>query len=189
MSSKAQRICQAEVFPVVVAAKRTWSKNHQSEQYCGLLTVSSVCFGLILCRNSELLLVVNAQLEVQIQALNWYSRAPSTSNPGDAPSRLEYAELDLKGHARCQPCYGLHESVGGNGGGRRKAIDASLTPQCPLEKHPASVLISYHIVLHFTAWVFGYGFDVLFGCLVCFTRLNNVVAGACRGGCARWTDY
>ena len=52
-------------------------------------------------QKSEQLLVVNAQLEVQIQALNWYSRAPSTSNPGDAPCRLEFAEVDLKGHARC----------------------------------------------------------------------------------------
>ena len=53
------------------------------------------------------LLSINAKLDVGLQFLNWYSRVPSKSNPGDAPSRLEFSDLDDQGYVRCKPCYSL----------------------------------------------------------------------------------
>ena len=58
--------------------------------------------------NYELLTII-AAMDVALQSLNWYSRVPSKSNPGDAPSRFEVAQLDAQGYVRCKPCYSLHE--------------------------------------------------------------------------------
>ena len=55
------------------------------------------------------LLVLNAKLDVSTQSMNWYARVPSLSNPGDAPSRLEFEVLDTAGYTRCKPSYSLHE--------------------------------------------------------------------------------
>ena len=55
------------------------------------------------------LLVINAEMDVLTQSMNWYARVPSPSNPGDAPSRLEFQTLDTAGYTRCKPCYSLHE--------------------------------------------------------------------------------
>jgi hypothetical protein len=50
------------------------------------------------------LLVRNAELDVWMQTMNWYSRVPSKSNVSDDPSRLCFTELDRKGYTRCEPC-------------------------------------------------------------------------------------
>ena len=51
------------------------------------------------------LLVLNAELDVKLQSLNWYSRVPSKSNLSDSPSRMDFSELAAKGFQRCQPNY------------------------------------------------------------------------------------
>lgn len=109
---KTQLIGQAEIFPVLVA-KKTWKKNLEGRPVLWFLDNSSAQAALVRSFSPVLdnyeLLTINAVIDVALQSLNWYSRVPSKSNPGDAPSRLEFAKLDDQGYVRCEPCYSLHE--------------------------------------------------------------------------------
>ena len=114
-AGKSQLICQAEIFPMIVA-KRTWSKEIRGRSILWFVDNSSAQSSLVrsyspVAENYDLL-VLNADLDVRLQTLNWYARVPSRSNPGDAPSRLEFESLDKNGYARCMPCYDLHDRVG-----------------------------------------------------------------------------
>ena len=111
-SGKTQLICQAEFFPVLVS-KLTWIKEISGRAALWFVDNSSAQSALIrsfspVFDNYELL-VINAELDVLTQSMNWYARVPSPSNPGDAPSRLEFQALDTAGYTRCKPCYSLHE--------------------------------------------------------------------------------
>ena len=61
------------------------------------------CFSPVI-ENFELLLI-NAELDVGLQSLNWYSRVPSKSNIGDSPLRLQFTNLEASGFTRCRPLY------------------------------------------------------------------------------------
>ena len=109
---KSQLIGQAEIFPTLVS-KRTWRCNLELRPVLWFVDNSSAQAALVRSfspawENYELL-TINSVLGVALQSLNWYSRVPSKSNPGDAPSRLEFSQLDAQGYVRCKPCYSLHE--------------------------------------------------------------------------------
>jgi len=111
-SGKTQLICQAEIFPVLVS-KLTWIREIAGRAVLWFIDNSSAQSTLIrsfspVFDNYELL-VINAEMDVLTQSMNWYARVPSPSNPGDAPSRLEFQTLDTAGYTRCKPCYSLHE--------------------------------------------------------------------------------
>ena len=113
-SGKSQLICQAEIFPVVVA-KRTWSREFRDRAVIWFVDNSPAQSAMVrsyspVAENYELL-VINASLDIALQSLNWYARVPSKSNPGDAPSRLEFESLNETGYTRCKPCYDLHDQV------------------------------------------------------------------------------
>jgi hypothetical protein len=106
-SGRVQLICQAEIFPVVVA-KLTWSEILSHRAVLWFIDNNSAQAALVrsfspVTDNYELL-VRNAELDVWMQTMNWYSRVPSKSNVGDDPSRLCFTELDRKGYTRCEPC-------------------------------------------------------------------------------------
>jgi len=136
-SGKTQLIGQAEIFPVLVS-KLTWIKEISGRAVLWFVDNSSAQSALIrsfspVFDNYELL-VINAELDVLTQSLNWYARVPSPSNPGDAPSRLEFQALDTAGYTRCKPCYSLHEidKMGverREGKARTQTDEGSLTPQ------------------------------------------------------------
>ncbi|CAL1128793.1 unnamed protein product [Cladocopium goreaui] len=43
------------------------------------------------------------KLDVELQAMHWYTRVPSKSNLSDDPSRLQFSELEAKGFKRGKP--------------------------------------------------------------------------------------
>ena len=107
-SGRVQLICQAEIFPVVVA-KQTWPGVLSHRAVLWFIDNNSAQAALVrsyspVTDNYELL-VRNAELDVCMQTMNWYSRVPSKSNISDDPSRLCFTELDRSGYTRCEPCY------------------------------------------------------------------------------------
>ena len=104
---KRQVISQTELFPVLVA-KETWHSTLAGRSVLWFLDNESAKMAII--RNFSavidnfVLLQTNAQLDVQSQMRNWYSRVPSKSNPSDAASRLEFG--DYSGSIRSEPLYG-----------------------------------------------------------------------------------
>ena len=103
-------ICQAELFPVLVA-KRTWMTLLSGRAVLWFIDTNSSLAAIIrsyspVFDNYELL-VVNSKLDVQLQALHWYSRVPSKSNLADDPSRLNFEDLLNQGFIQCKPCYDL----------------------------------------------------------------------------------
>ena len=106
-SGRTQVICQAEIFPVVVA-KQTWCDALYQRAVLWFIDNNSAQAALVrsyspVTDNYDLL-VRNAELDVCLQTMNWYSRVPSKSNISDDPSRLCFSELDRKGYTRCEPC-------------------------------------------------------------------------------------
>ena len=105
-----QLICQAELFPVLVA-KRTWQSMLADRSVLWFIDNNSSLAVIIRSYSPVLdnfeLLVINAKLDVELQALHWYSRVPSQSNLGDDPSRLKFSFLEQHGFKRCLPCYDL----------------------------------------------------------------------------------
>ena len=107
---KKQLICQAELFPVLVA-KNTWSHLISGRAVLWFIDNNSSLAAVIrsyspVLENYELL-VINARLDVELQAMHWYTRVPSKSNLSDDPSRLQFSELEAKGFKRCSPRYDL----------------------------------------------------------------------------------
>jgi hypothetical protein len=105
---KKQLICQAEIFPILVA-KSTWPHIISCRAVLWFVDNNSALAAVIrsfspIVENFELL-VLNAELDVKLQSLNWYSRVPSKSNLSDSPSRMDFSELAAKGFQRCQPIY------------------------------------------------------------------------------------
>ena len=105
---KKQLICQAEIFPILVA-KSTWPQLISCRAVLWFVDNNSALAAVIrsfspIVENFELL-VLNAELDVKLQSLNWYSRVPSKSNLSDSPSRMDFSELAAKGFQRCQPNY------------------------------------------------------------------------------------
>eukprot|EP00435_Cladocopium_sp_Y103_P017790 s259_g4.t1 len=105
---KRQLICQAELFPILVA-KTTWEDQLKGRPILWFIDNNSALSAMIrsfsaIFENYELL-VINAGLDVKLQCMNWYSRVPSKSNLSDEPSRLLFQNLESKGFVRCQPQY------------------------------------------------------------------------------------
>ena len=105
---KKQLICQAEIFPILVA-KTTWEPLLSCRAVLWFVDNNSAQAAVIrsfspVVENFELLLI-NANLDVKLQRLNWYSRVPSKSNLSDSPSRMDFDELTAKGFRRCQLVY------------------------------------------------------------------------------------
>ena len=105
---KKQLICQAEIFPIL-SAKMTWKALLKNRAVLWFIDNNSALSALIrsfspVVENFELLMC-NAELDVELQSLNLYSRVPSKSNIGDSPSRLQFEDLYAKGFTRCQPLY------------------------------------------------------------------------------------
>ena len=78
-SGRVQLICQAEIFPVVVA-KLTWSEILSHRAVLWFIDNNSAQAALVrsfspVTDNYELL-VRNAELDVWMQTMNWYSRVP-----------------------------------------------------------------------------------------------------------------
>ena len=114
-SGKRQLICQAELFPLLVA-KATWFEilQHRSIMWFidnnAALSAAIRAFSPVL-ENYELL-VLNSQLDVQLQSLHWYSRVPSKSNLSDEASRLKFESLRSEGFLRCKPQYEFLTMIG-----------------------------------------------------------------------------
>jgi len=107
---KKQLICQAELFPIIIA-KNTWRDLLCGRAILWFIDNNSSLAAVIrsyspVLENYEML-VINAWLDVELQALHWYSRVPSKSNLSDDPSRLQFSELEAKGFKRCSPLYDL----------------------------------------------------------------------------------
>ena len=95
-------------FPQSSLWRRPGTMSLLSDPCCGLWTTALRRLALVrsfspVFDNYELL-SINATLDVGLQSLNWYSRVPSKSNPGDAPSRLEFSDLDGQGYEGVSPC-------------------------------------------------------------------------------------
>jgi hypothetical protein len=111
-SGKRQVIAQAEIFPVLVS-KDTWKDHLFGRSILWFLDNDAARAALI--RNFSpvmdnfFLLQLNAKMDTSIQARNWYNRVPSTSNPSDDASRLEFGTY--RNSEQCRPCYStvLHE--------------------------------------------------------------------------------
>ena len=108
---KKQLICQAEIFPVIVA-KWTWRHLLAGRSVLWFIDNNSALASVIRAYSPVLenfnLLRLNARLDVEIQCLNWYSRVPSKSNLSDDPSRLQFSMLEQYGFKRCTPIYDPH---------------------------------------------------------------------------------
>ena len=107
-----QLICQAELFPVLIA-KNTWKSFLRGRSILWFIDNNSSLAAIIRSYSPVLdsfeMLVINARLDVELQCLHWYSRVPSLSNLSDDPSRLKFDELKKHGFRRCLPCYNLTE--------------------------------------------------------------------------------
>lgn len=105
---KRQLICQAEIFPILVC-KATWAKYLSGRAILWFIDNNAALSAVIRSFSAVLenfeLLMINANLDVRLQCLNWYSRVPSRSNLSDDPSRLCFGDLEAKGFVRCQPSY------------------------------------------------------------------------------------
>ena len=122
-AGRVQLICQAEIFPVIVA-KQTWPEVLSHRAVLWFIDNNSAQAALVrsyspVTDNYELL-VRNAELDVSMQTMNWYSRVPSKSNISDDPSRLCFTELDNKGYTGCKPCCDFTKVQLQKGGGRRE---------------------------------------------------------------------
>ena len=99
-------IAQAELFPILVA-KASWESHLFGRSVLWFLDNDSARAALI--RNflpvldNFHLLQLNARMDIQIQARQWYNRVPSKSNPADEASRLEFGSY--RSAEQCQPCY------------------------------------------------------------------------------------
>ena len=107
---KKQLICQAKLFPIIVA-KNTWHELLYGRALLWFIDNNSSLAAVIrsyspVLENYEML-VINARMDVELQALHVYSRVPSKSNLSDDPSRLQFSELEAKGFKRCSPFYDL----------------------------------------------------------------------------------
>ena len=107
---KRQMICQAEIFPVLIA-KNTWKRQLMGRAVLWFIDNNSALSAIIrafspILDNYEML-VLNAELDVELQGLQWYSRVPSKSNLSDEPSRLYFTSMESMGFQRCQPNYNL----------------------------------------------------------------------------------
>ena len=86
-------IAQAEIYPILVS-KETWADLIYQRSVLWFTDNESARMALI--RNYSpvidnfLLLQVNSQLDLRVEARHWYSRVPSKSNPSDAASRLSF---------------------------------------------------------------------------------------------------
>ena len=107
-----QLICQAELFPVLIA-KNTWKSSLRGRSILWFIDNNSSLAAIIRSYSPVLdsfeMLVINARLDVELQCLHWYSRVPSFSNLSDDPSRLKFDEMEKHGFRRCLPCYDLTE--------------------------------------------------------------------------------
>ena len=106
---KKQLICQAEIFPILVS-KATWRAELKHRFILWFIDNNSALSAVIrsfspVIENYELL-VLNANLDLKLQSMQWYARVPSKSNLSDSASRLDFAELEARGFLRCQPQYG-----------------------------------------------------------------------------------
>ena len=107
-SGKKQVIAQAEIFLVVIA-KCTWQDMLRHRSVLWFLDNESARMALV--RNfsavldSYFLLLINSRVDMQVQSRNWFSRAPSKSNPSDSASRLQFSEC--KNATQCSPVYDL----------------------------------------------------------------------------------
>eukprot|EP00435_Cladocopium_sp_Y103_P018620 s4516_g4.t1 len=108
---KRQVICQAEMFPVLVA-KCTWRDRLAFRSILWFMDNESARMAFV--RNFSpvidnfFLLQVNSKFDVDLQSRNWYSRVPSKSNPSDDASRLDFS--GYVNAMRCTPCYDRMES-------------------------------------------------------------------------------
>ena len=95
-----QLICQAELFPVLIA-KNTWKSSLRGRSILWFIDNNSSLAAIIRSYSPVLdsfeMLVINARLDVELQCLHWYSRVPSLSNLSDDPSRLKFDELEKHG--------------------------------------------------------------------------------------------
>ena len=106
---KKQLICQAEIFPVLVS-KSTWKEELRQRAILWFIDNNAAFSAVIrsfspVIENYELL-VLNANLDLQLQSMQWYARVPSKSNLSDSASRLDFQELEARGFLRCRPHYG-----------------------------------------------------------------------------------
>ena len=111
-SGKRQVIAQAEILPVLVS-KDTWKDHLFGRSILWFLDNDAARAALI--RNFSpvmdnfFVLQLNSKMDTSIRARNWYNRVPSTSNPSDDASRLEFGAY--RNSEQCRACYStvLHE--------------------------------------------------------------------------------
>ena len=105
---KKQVICQAELFPIIVA-KATWSEALAHRAVIWFIDNNSALSAIVRAYSPVIenyhLLVVNAALDLQLHSMNWYARVPSKSNLSDDASRLRFDKLAELGFLRCKPRY------------------------------------------------------------------------------------
>ena len=138
-SGKAQLICQAEIFPVLVS-KLTWIKEISGRAVLWFVDNSSAQSAFIrsfspVFDNYELL-VINAELDVRTQSMNWYARVPSLRIQEmlrHALSLKPWTRRVTRGVSRVTPFTKLTRWgwKGVKGKPRTQTDEGSLTPQFP----------------------------------------------------------
>ena len=103
---KRQVIAQAELLPVLTS-KATWGDQLEGRSVLWFLDNEAARMSLVRIFSPILdnffLLQLNARLDTQCQARNWYGRVPSKSNPADDASRLVFSSY--RNAIRCKPSY------------------------------------------------------------------------------------
>ena len=97
---KEQVIGQAEILPVYVA-KYTWSKRVRNRRVLHFVDNESAKFALVKGsspqEDSAKILDAFWEQEARLGTYSWFDRVRSESNPGDAPSRLDFEPMEAMG--------------------------------------------------------------------------------------------
>ena len=97
---KTQLICQAEIFPILVA-DATWSDLLSRRAMFWFVDNNSALSAVIRAFSPVIkkykLLVWNSRLDVKLQSMSSYARVPSKSNLSDEASRLKFENLQTQG--------------------------------------------------------------------------------------------
>ena len=96
-SGSSQVIGQAEIFPVLISL-RTWEAQLAGRRVLFFIDNDSARWGLVKGYSpilSSAAIIGDVWQEVaRLGCWPWFARVPTSSNPGDKPSRLEFAEAE-----------------------------------------------------------------------------------------------
>ena len=104
-----QVICQAELYPVLVA-KHTWARQLRGRRIIHFVDNEAARLGLVKAYSPVLLslsIIMDClSWDYKNECESWYGRVPSKSNISDGPSRLDFASIKEEfGGTRVSPVF------------------------------------------------------------------------------------